>query len=390
MRFHRRRGVGVLGCALVLVAGCSGASDVVGADPFRPGVDLPSGAAALGTWTGTVDVRACSGDAAAEPLRCVAPQGALPLALAMCGDLDGDNTLTLDARPGAEGAALVVRGRSRTSAPLRVGGAFTSMLGIEARNTEDVAGPLRTGGDFIVSAPVRVGGDAFVGGVLVADNKVDVAGTLHVGQRVEEVGNVSAGEVVNGPVALPTPVDCEAVPNVAALVDRARQERDDQRGDLLRPMDPPSALAKVDRPTRLTLGCRRYVLDAIGVENDLVIRVEGKTTLVVVNDVRIAGPTRIELAPGASLDLLVGGSVDVDNTLSITGGEGRTWLGIAGRLRIASPTVLEGWLVAPKSEVAADNTFQLRGAAFLRSLRVASPMVVSSGPSISSIGCAIP
>jgi hypothetical protein len=45
--------------------------------------------------------------------------------------------------------------------------------------------------------------------------------------------------------------------------------------------------------------------------------------------------------------------------------------------------------VAPQSDVAADNTLEVHGALLAHDLRVASPVVVHDGPSLSPTGCVL-
>lgn len=108
--------------------------------------------------------------------------------------------------------------------------------------------------------------------------------------------------------------------------------------------------------------------------------------IVVDGDVRIAAPTNIVLSPGATLDFAISGSLSVDNTLSISGGD--TWLGVGGKLRVLSPMVLEGYLLVPRGDVEATNTLTVRGAAFVGPLAVRSPLKVEdAGYALSPSGC---
>jgi cytoskeletal protein CcmA (bactofilin family) len=303
------------------------------------------------------------------------------MALAVCGDLAAENTLTLDPRTaaGADGAALVVSGRTRVGSPLRVGGAFTSVTGIEGDNTEDIAGALRTNGDWRVGSPAKVGGDATVGGLLTANNTVEVTGTLRVASSTGSA-KVTSGQRIDGPVSVASPIDCAGAPDIAALV---RAGGDPNVGHVH--PTPIDALADVREKTTASIGCDRYRFSQIVAQGELVLRVEGNAVIVVDGDVRIKAPTRIELAPNATLDLAIGGALEIENTFSISGGP--AWVGVKQRVRVGSPTEISGWLIAPTAAIAVENTLTLTGGAFLGPVRVGSPVVVKQGGSVAADGC---
>lgn len=316
---------------LALVA-CSGGSadgvpDVTGsAAPPALGAPGVSGA------PGAIDLRRCG--RADEPAlaRCVANEPTSSFALAACGDLAGDNTI-------------------------------------------DVDGNVATTGGFTVSSPARFGSDAWIGGRLDVRNALTVRGTLYT--DAPQGKPPTAGAVV---AATTTPLLCERAPDPAAIVRKVREAGVIDQG---------SALEHVREPAEVWLGCGRYRFTSIGADNTLTIHVEGRTVIVVDGDVRAGSPLRIELAPTASLDLVVGGSLAGDNTVTIEGGS--TWLAVAGRVRAGSPMKLDGWLVAPRSEVAADNTLDVRGAVYARSLRAGSPVRVTRGrPLLAADGCVVP
>lgn len=335
-------------------------------------------------WSGEIDARACGTDAAlpaSSPLlRCEASADAAPVALAVCGDLTADNTLDVEMADGR--ADLAVTGRARTGSPLHVAGSFTALLGIDAPNTQDVRGDLLTNGDYTVSSPANVGGNAYVAGRIVAHNALQVTGTVHT--PVDSGDNVTAGAVETGPVSVAAPVDCAAAPDVARLT---RDALADERWPFYGA--PLGAFARIDRPTRLRVGCGRYHWSELGIDNEFTVDVEGPTVIVIDHDVRVGAPTRFRVAPGASLDLVVGGDLRIDNTLEIRGGDVPSWIGVARNVRVGSPTILEGWLIAPRGEVAGDNTLDLRGAAFVGALRVGSPMTVRGPGRVSAEGCVL-
>ena len=115
----------------------------------------------------------------------------------------------------------------------------------------------------------------------------------------------------------------------------------------------------------------------------------GPTVLVVEGDVKVASPVRILVEHDATLDMAIGGSLQIDNTLDV-GDPTRpeaTWLAVAGEVRVASPFEIDGWLLAPRGALRGDNTVDVHGAAYVGPLRVASPMVVDPSLSFDPAGC---
>lgn len=202
---------------LAVLVACGGGSGEI----------VPSGGGVgYATWSGEVDRRACATPSTpgAAPLRCIAPAGAPPLALAVCGDLSADNTLAV--------------GRD-----------------------------LRASGAMRVASPVQIGGSAFIGGPLTANNTVDVGGKLHAASQDGSATVRADTGAAFGPLDASETLDCAGAPDVAALA----------RSSALHHYDAPAdALAAVKEPTTVTLGCDRYRFSSVGVDNVLDLRVEDR------------------------------------------------------------------------------------------------------------------
>lgn len=323
----------------------------------------------------SLDASRCDGRPAPTSLRCVAPRGGA-VALGLCGDLVADNTLTIEERDAAA-TELAVDGAVRIASPLHVAGDLWAIGDIDSPNTLDVQ-TLATAGTWRVASPAHVRGDAHVAESVVATNSVTIDGTLFVGAS-DALANVTAGAVVDGAVRVPSALACAEAVSIDALVTSA--------GPGVVPSD---LLSPVDAPSELTLGCGTYVLDAMDVNAPLDIHVVGPTVLVIRGDVRIASPTSIDVAPGATLDVVVGGAVAVDNTLDVSAAsDDAVWIGVGDGLRVASPMHLTGVLAMPDADIAGDNTLEVWGAVMARDLRVASPMVVHDGASLAADGCLV-
>lgn len=332
--------------------------------------------------TSSFDACPAGGSDALPALRCAAAADAPRIALALCGDLVADNTLTLD----SSGGNLVVSGTSTTSAPLNVSGDFESAGTVDAKNTQQIAGSLRGGGDWNTSAPVTVGGDVLLAGSLDASNTVSVAGKLQAASIVSnQTPSVNAGQVVEGAAPFTSELDCQDRPNVSALANAVVVDSS------VTAIFPADSLADVDAPTDVSIACGPYVLTDVAVNSPLTIHVLDAATLVIRGNLTIAAPLIIDVASGANFDFVVGGDVDVNNTLTISGGgAATTYFAVGGALTVASPLSLDGSLVVD-GQLEANNTVDVSGAAYLTGLHVAAPVGIHAGaspaPAFSGNGC---
>ncbi|RYE84169.1 MAG: hypothetical protein EOO75_18445 [Myxococcales bacterium] len=131
----------------------------------------------------------------------------------------------------------------------------------------------------------------------------------------------------------------------------------------------------------MTLPCGRVYLPEIRTSNVTTLRVVGRTVVFVGGDVRTSSPLRLELAPGAEIDLIVAGAFAPTNTVTL-GAPGRALdlrLYVAGPVTLSSPLVMSGYLYAPTSPFTPSNTVDLEGAALVGGLTVSSPFTVRPG-----------
>lgn len=216
-------------------------------------------------------------------------------------------------------------------------------------NTLDVAGTLRVDGSWTVRAPATVSGDVIVKGKIDATNTLTVSGQKRAGAE-------------SGLVCTRT-------------IDPALENATDATG----------SLGSIDEPTELTMGCGNFRLASLNAQNTLTIHVRGDSVLAIVGGFRVSSPVVFDVASGVRFDLVVGGALDIQNTLTIKGGS--SYVAVAGAVTVNSPTSIDGWLVAPRSAVAANNTLDVHGALFAGSMRVASPVHVTSPPTINGDAC---
>jgi predicted acyltransferase (DUF342 family) len=320
--------------------------------------------------TSRFDACPAGGANALPALRCGAPANAPRIALALCGDLAADNTLTLD----GSGGNLVVSGSATTSAPLVVAGDFESAGTIDARNTQQISGSLRGGADWNTSAPVTVDGDASLAGSLDATNTVSVTGKLQAASITSnQTPSVNAGQVINDAAPFTSELDCVHRPDIASLATGVIADA------TITAVFPSDSLENVNAPTDLSIACGPYDLTSVAVNSPLTIHVLDAATLVIRGDLTIASPLVIDVAPGAAFDLIIGGDVNVNNTLTISGGGATTtYVAVGGALNVAAPLALDGSLEV-NGQLAANNTVDITGAAYLAGVHVAAPVAVHAG-----------
>ena len=297
-----------------------------------------------------------------ELVRC-GDAGTVSNAVTVCGALVADDAMSV------KSGSLVVGGDSRITASVRVRhGSFASFGGIEGDGTEDVDGDVTTSSNWVVGAPAQVGGDAFVGGRIDAHEPLRVDGTLHVAGPVS--GTVHASRTTSTGLDGRKGLSCAGAPDVQGIADAVERKG---------ATDEDEALASVSRRTDMTLGCGRYRFASLGVRAPLSLHVEGNVVIVVDGDARVEAPMHVDVRPGASLDVVIRGSLDIDDTLSIEGAP--TWLGVGGDVRMASPTSFAGWFFAPRGQVEMNAPFDVSGALYVGSLTAESPVTVDGSAS---------
>jgi len=160
-------------------------------------------------FLGEVALDSCGGEPQPKLVRC-GGDAAPGVIAAVCGDLEAESTVTVN-------GSLAVSGASYFAAPLRVSSCFTGFERIRADGSEDIAGDLSTGGDWLVNSSARVGGNANVGGKLDAQSAVAVRGVLHA--KDVDMTNVSASTVAAA-IRSNNPLYCDLAPAPATTLSR--------------------------------------------------------------------------------------------------------------------------------------------------------------------------
>lgn len=224
-------------------------------------------------WPGLARLRTDGFDSRVGPYSAAA---ALPAGSAATnGDLGGgevDVGGALTVAGGATASALRARGR------VRVGG------NLDAQHVD--AGELAVGGS------VRVAGDLAVRGVFTSPLGAD----LSVG------GARSAGREVRAAVAFPHACETGEVFDLAGRAGAIRARNDNAARGLRE-----DALAAPGRPMRVALACGRYWFRGVSAGEALVLAVSGHVEVLLDDDVA-PSDLRVELAPGADVDVVVAGA----------------------------------------------------------------------------------
>lgn len=324
--------------------------------------------------------RACAGELAETTFRW---------ALCSCEGIDLFNPLRTDAfdsgagpfTPDGLGAGVGTNGGFMSTSTIDVSGslwAASPRTGISTSNATNVLQDVRTGGVLQVGNPFEVGQDAFVVGDLVTSSSVRIAGTLHQPPGSMIVGDVAYGALATEPVAVPDPCDCDArarIP-VAAIVAAAVDENDNALVGLA-----PDALVVPGGPRRLDLPCGRYYVSAIDTNSPLTIAAHGRTALFIGGDVRSTAPLDIVVAPGAELDLLVGGGVEVSARLNIGPRDRPAAMrfyvgGVGTALELTNDAIVGGFVYVAEGTVTVSNPLEIFGGVFAGAFRNAGSTTI--------------
>jgi hypothetical protein len=314
-------------------------------------------------------------------------QTAFRYALCTCDSLSTADMLVTDsfssssgpyAPGGVSGAvgtngAVTVNGTMKVWGSLWVGGA----AGVSVSNLT-VATDLRDEGVLDGKATITVGHDALVGGDVTSVD-LTVAGTLTlpVAATLMVTGTDAVAAVTRAAVAVAPPCACDAadIVDIAGYVDAQRAFNHDADIGL-----DPGTFATLATDQSLTLPCGRFYLTNVGGQGtaSLTLTATGRTALFVGGDVSLRGGLDVELAPGAELDLFVGGMLIVDGPLNLGAPTqpSRLRVYVGSSLQLGQPGVIGGNLYAPTGVLAVGGGVDAYGSVFVKHLQTAGPFSV--------------
>jgi len=294
-------------------------------------------------------------------------------AMCSCADIRASSSLRTDAfnsavsRDAGLGGGVGANGSFIPSSTFDIGGAawFGSSSGLSASGPGPnyVRQQLRVNGPASANSTLVVGDDAYVNGN--ASGNLSIQGKLYVPQGATVGPNVQAsGGVIYGPVSVPPPCDCDA----SKLIDVASIVRDGQlHNDNAAIGLDPAVLENVNTALRLDLPCGRYYLTQIRNSAPVAIVVHGRAALFIGGDVRPSGSLAITIDAQAELDVFVGGSLVVSQSMSL----GSTEVPAQTRVYLAGPTAsvsasatLAGNFYLPYAMFSPSAPFTLYGSLF--------------------------
>jgi hypothetical protein len=311
-------------------------------------------------------------------------------ALCACQSLDASGRLSTDSL-NFDSASIASNGAVLTNGHTTIGGAIyaagqNASPAVTLRGDGSVYG-VQAGGDVHVGGPYTVSGDVDTSGNVILDPP---GGSLSVtGHVILPAGNSAAmvsaaGGILNKPVTVPPPCDCSNPIDVASIVSAHQSDNDDAMYGL-------SSSSLVNPTAPVTLPCGRYYVN--GIQGGMVtLEVMGHVALFVQGDMSIGG-LKIDLSPGAELDLFVSGDVLLMGTMTTFGapsspGQFRLYVGGTSFQLVGSATTGVN-AYAPHATVSLASALQMSGALFASAFQFSGDFAIHYDSSVlAAAGCA--
>lgn len=297
-------------------------------------------------------------------------------ALCVCDDLDlVGKGMVVRAMTNVP-ANVGVNGTSWVVGVHEIGGSLIAMEGIRGVGDLTTHGNFSTAGSVLGIGWVTVKADMMVGGGVNGAAVLDVSGTLGVQDETRLLGTQRFGQ--RGPYVAPqTPCGCGALAvDVAAKVAEAKAV-----GTLL------TDTREVGR-TETTLKSGRYYAESLANLGILKLTIDGAVTLSVAESLDSLGLQRIDLTPGSTLDVYLGGGLATLGW-SVFGegaspGTVRLFVGGERKLSLAAGLQpLNASIYAPRSVLALVGDTALGGAVFAQSIAGAGRLSLDYSPPVS-------
>lgn len=278
-------------------------------------------------------------------------------AVCVCNDLNLVGAGFL-AKSNASPANVGVNGQAMVVGQYDIGGSLIAMKGVTGVGDVRTGGSLSTTADVGGVGRVAVGGDLMVGGRIANVGKLDVAGTLGVLGEATLFGEQNIGK--RGAYVAPAePCGCGALAvDVAAKVAEARANG-------IRISDTTSI-----GDSKLTLGTGTYFAGSLASVGALELTIDGAVALAIDGDLQTVGRQHLELTPGSTLDLYVGGGLaTVGDSLfgkSASPGSVRVFLG--GEALSVGAQTFNASIYAPRSDLSLVGDTVIAGSVFARSI----------------------
>jgi len=298
--------------------------------------------------------------------------------------------------PGGRGGAVGSNGDVQLSSPMVFGGSLwaAGAAGVQAPGAGTpvtVGGELRSGGPFTSMSSLGVDLDAYVAGdVSASELRVDGALVTPASATVSATTE-AVGARRTEPVAVPPPCDCDpaVLLDVGALVRAAADDHDDAAAGLA-----PDALRGYAEDTRVSLPCGRYFFDGVSGTGSLTFEVTGRAAVYVRGDLAPGGALRVEVAPGAELDLFVEGVLSAEGGVAFGDparpAAARLYLGGSGRVNLTATSVFAGNVYAPRAEFATSGELEVFGAIFVGGIAASGGVEIHYDTAVLDVGADCP
>lgn len=306
-------------------------------------------------------------------------------AICSCNSPVGTDELETDAfdssqgpyAPGGRGGAVGTNGSYTATGLARIGGAlWVSGSGAsQVTNDHTILGELRVQGDLTV-ADMSVDRSAYVGGDVVAQS-LDITGDLHIPESSNITGTVNAASTIREPVNVTRPCACEPseLVDIAGFIAAHEQQNDNAEIGL-----DPNVLAEVNTATVVALPCGRFFLSEISGTAPIRITIEDRTALFIAGDVTTTGVFELELAPGAEVDVFIGGDFTATDELELGSAaapaKARLYIGGDGDVTLTNKALLAGNVYAPRAEVVVTDALEVFGSLFAGKLTFTNKLTV--------------
>ncbi len=361
----------------------AGESTVGGSSDSTAGGDFCAG---MGGVELPGDLEGCTGDLGKKTFL---------FALCSCTDLTANNMLTTDSFDSQmgmmpmDGGSVGVNGAYNASSSIDIGGSLWVDGTIQSFNKHEVAQVLQCGGNVVAKSMSHVGEDAFVEGNIDAMNMVmTIDGDLHIPANKTNNKATVGGQTIKEPVDVEVPCDCNDPYDITAIVAgyQGISNNDDQGIS-------EDELVDLSDAKLLELPCGIYYFSKIQSNNELKIKLTGRTVIAIAGDIINAGSFIIELGPDAELDLFLAGNATLNNVAAI-GDPARpaaSRLYVGGEVKFANTFTLGANLYMPNKVFTANNSAEIWGSLFVGGLQLASPVVIHYDSAVLDLdGCEDP
>ncbi|MEY4577530.1 MAG: hypothetical protein RL701_2233 [Pseudomonadota bacterium] len=336
-------------------------------------------------------------------------------AICSCGDVLGGGTVSTETVT-AQGFQADVGVNGKLS--LRIGrrnladsdGAIAGALQIAGSGLSpitgagaEIRGDLTTAGSVAFAGSIHVLGTVYSREIPVGNGSLLIDGDLHHTSQLGASALTPPNVVVVGSL-LPDnyvagrPCACAAsdTPRLRGMIDAAVSSNDNTGAKLTA-----ESLAALTLPRTLNLSCGRYYFTNISSASSLELNITGSVTIFVAGDFVLRGDMKTTLAPGAELDLVVGGDLNLSGAARFGDSarprasriyvQGKVDLAKVGdQAALSMPTgatgdaVIVGNFYAPTAAVWIAPHADVYGSLFVRELTVAQSLLVHYDPQVTT------